>query len=371
MPYYTKRMVRYLQGKDGKHQKTREKGGRALRTTPSSVGKSGAAVPQPEAGPTPATETVPDQSFDQKKLLYMKGLLKSEVERINQQRCAFPAKGRHWNRYSILADEGVISESAICKVFKAKHSDYKENVLAVKAYEGEHGIDVKNSLYLKILRHLGKKQPNIIQTWDMFADESNKLWIFQELANRGSVAKYLENNNVDESQVGRWSWQINKALDYLGDVGITHRGINPKHILITHKQLKAKLSGFENSTIYWDLTKEDIKNIPCLPLDSRPTDASYQAPEVYGNQEKEEYDPIVADVWSFGATIFHMLTKSYPYDYQNPEQDIGQQIQTNVEAIAGLSPDGKKLLNEMLKINANQRIHIDKLATDSWLKQYK
>jgi serine/threonine protein kinase len=379
MPFYTKRMVRYLEGKDGHKKKKKDKdSGKALRVAPSGISgaagsKAGsAAVPQNEVLTTAAVEVIPDKTFDEKKLLFMKSMLKASVERINKEKGPFPVKHRYFRRYTIQQEEPPVFESPICKIFKAKHQDFADNVLAAKVYEGDHGLTA-DCLQFKVLRTLGKKHPQIIQTWDLFHNaETNQMYVMQELANRGSLDKHLEANPCDEQQAGKWLSQILKALDYLGDVGISHRSLQPKHVLLTHKDLRAKISGFANSVIYWDPTKEDIKNCPCLALDTRPTDApTYQAPEVYGDPSKEEFDPIVADVWSLGATFYYMFTKAYPYDFASADANAVSQIQPNVDQIQGLSAEGKKLLAEMLKPMAVERKHIDKLTTDPFVKKFK
>ncbi|CAG2104473.1 unnamed protein product [Medioppia subpectinata] len=329
------------------------------------VGKDGVLAP----GAAP-TDAVADASFDNKKLLYMKGLLKASVERINKEKPSLPKNHRYFSRYTVQMDAiGAIGESALCKVYKAQHQEFKDSTLAVKIYEGEHGIDANTSLWLKILRTLGKKHPNICQTWDVFSGGPNKqILIFQEFANKGSVMAHLEDHYENEHQIGRWLWQLFKALDYLGDIGVSHRSIQPKHILLSHKKLRVKLSGFEFAAIYWNPEKEDIQNIACLPLASRPTDVqTFQAPEMYGDPAKEEFDPLVADVWSIGATAYYMFTEQYPYDIAN-SADIGPQIQKNVDAIPAITPEGKKCLSEMLKPLATERKHIDKLTADPWMK---
>lgn len=382
MPFYTKRMVRFLEGKDGKRKHNREsKNEKGLRVAPSSVGTGGGSAAKAggkslaaEVQTTAPTEKIADNAFDQKKLLFMKGMLKAAVERLEKEKGALPVKHRYFGRYTVFQDQAPIGESATCKVFKAQHQDFKDNVLAVKIYEGEHGIDPNNSQWLKVLRVLGKKHPHIIQTWDLFHNpENNAILIFQELANKGSLLSYLQSNQMDEKQAGSWLWQILKALDYLGDVGISHRSIQPKHVLLSTKELKVKLTGFEMSAIYWDQHKEDIRNIACLPIDQRPSDpnaVSYQAPEVYGDPTKEEFDPLVADVWSLGATVYYMFAKQYPYDVTKPDT-IAKDINNNVQQMQGISADGKRVVNEMLKAAATERKHIDKLVSDPWIKSFK
>ena len=75
MPFYTKRMVKYLEGKDGKKKKKggKEKHEKGLRVAPTGAGTSTiGVVAQTDVQTTQPTEHIPDQTFDQK-LLYMKG----------------------------------------------------------------------------------------------------------------------------------------------------------------------------------------------------------------------------------------------------------------------------------------------------------
>ncbi|XP_054164569.1 testis-specific serine/threonine-protein kinase 1-like [Oppia nitens] len=404
MPFYTKRMVRFLEGKEGKHKRkhSHNKPEKGLRIAPSTVGAdgggggsssaksgvkgssvgggggggstSGGKPSEAEVLTAEPKEQIPDNAFDQKKLQFMKTMLKAAVDRIDKEKASLPVSHRYFSRYAIQTDK-LVAETAACKVYKAQHQDFKDNVLAVKTYEGEHGIDGNGAVWLKILRILGKKHPNVIQTWDVFfsPEENNKLLIIQELANKGSLATHLNSNQVDEKQAGSWLWQLLKAIDYLGDVGVSHRSIQPKHILLTNKDLKLKLTGFESAAVYWDPVKEDIKNVACVPLEQRPTDPnapSFQAPEVYGDPAKEEFDPMVADVWSIGATAYYMLTKQYPYDISKVDT-ISADIQSNISKIQGISDDGKRCLSEMLKPTATERKYIDKLMSDPWLKGFR
>ena len=77
--------------------------------------------------------------------------------------------------------------------------------------------------------------------------------------------------------------------------------------------MRVKLTGFRSAVIYYDEKKDDINYQPCIPLKQKKVE-EYKAPEVFGNPKKEQYDPVAADVWSFAATIFHLLTRKYPYD---------------------------------------------------------
>ena len=131
MPFYAKRMVRFLEGKEGKddkkkkgHKEKKSGSGKGIRVAPSGIGGTAganagtAAVPQTEVLTTAPAEQIPENTFDQKKLLFMKGLLKASVERINREKGALPVKHRYYGRYTIT-DDTPFAETPRCKLFKA------------------------------------------------------------------------------------------------------------------------------------------------------------------------------------------------------------------------------------------------------------
>ena len=63
-----------------------------------------------------------------------------------------------------------------------------------------------------------------------------------------------------------------------------------------------KITNFRQAIVYWNPTTADINFLPCLPAEQQASDgANYQAPECYGDPAKEQFDPIIADTWSYGG----------------------------------------------------------------------
>lgn len=256
-------------------------------------------------------------SFDEKKLLYIKGLLKSQVKHIEQTSgsVSVDKEAKLFENYCIEEDKPIGGRPNSCEaIVKATHKQYNDYVLLCKIYDCKKaGLDAKNSLFFKVLRHLGKKHPGIIQTWDVFSKDGNTVYVLQEFAIHGPIDKYL-NKPVDEKTGKFLAKQMFMAMDYMGDMGIAHRALHPGHVLVTHKDMVIKLTGFRNSVVYWNTHKEDINFLPCVPVSARPKEGDFQALEVYGDPEKEEFDPISADIWSFGACVYYFLTRKYPFD---------------------------------------------------------
>src|SRR5699024_5611458 len=120
-----------------------------------------------------------------------------------------------------------------------------------------------------------------------------------------------------------------------------------------------KITNFRRAVIYWDVAKNNITFLPCLPLPgqqsssasasaaSQPEASCFQAPECYGDPAKEAFDPIIADTWSYGAVLFFMAAASssssasasgsaknkqpkQPYDPTKTSKDLEAEVQTAV-----------------------------------------
>lgn len=204
---------------------------------------------------------------------------------------------------------------------------------------------------------------------DIFHDDKNLVYLFQEHANRGNCLEYLKSGAViDTLTIVRWATSLWTAMDYLGTMGIIHCNIRPKHLMITenNNQINAKLSGFRDAQIYWDgrqviqFSRHSWSNMKF---------ATFQAPETYSKNENETYDPIKADIWSFGATFFYILTKMYPFnlakciDYQTIDEDIKKRL----EKLQYL--DIREWLGQMLEIDLKKRTKFDDIMNNSFVKK--
>lgn len=256
------------------------------------------------------------------------------------------------------------------KIYAAKNLEMPEFYMMVRVYSVQD-VDAQNSLYLKMLRHLGHKHPYVIHTWELFFDDQN-IYVFQEFVTKGNLVAYLENNSVDEKQACFWAKQIYRALDFLGSHGIAHRSLIPNHLVVKAMGAETwiKLTGFKNSIIYWNASNNDVQFCPCWPLERQKLDGpNFQAPEVYGNPQTEFFDPILADIWSFGANLYYMLAKQYPYNINEPYDNLEDEIFFNIQKIADLSENGKNFLYALMRGNANDRIPFDFVEKDVWMRK--
>lgn len=260
------------------------------------------------------------------------------------------------------------------KLFEAKNKDYPNHPVACRFYDCKVGIDPKDAMYLKFLRHLGKKHASIVHTWELFVDDVKNIEIFQEYCANGSLEKYAQGKSLDEKEISLYAWQLLRGMDFLGDIGIAHREVHPKNLVLraANEYNVLKISNFRQAVVYWSVQDNDITYIPCLPAKQQSSDGeNFQPPEVYGDPKREEYDPIIADTWSFGAVIYFMATKKYPYNPTKQSDNLEEEIQNNVKKMPVLSDQGKELVGNTLRTNAGERIPVGFVEKTSWFESAK
>jgi serine/threonine-protein kinase len=143
---------------------------------------------------------------------------------------------------------------------------------------------------------------NIIYVIDV--GESKGVYYFaMEYVEGRTVAELLnEHGRLPESQVIEISLQVARALDHAYSYGIIHRDVKPANIMITNQDEIVKLCDF-------GLAKElDLRS----SVTTHGTVAGtpfYISPE----QIKGEEVDTRSDIYSMGATMYHMVTGELPF----------------------------------------------------------
>lgn len=232
----------------------------------------------------------------QRKLLFMRTLLRASVKQLENTLGALPVDtNKQLFQTFKVSQDVVLHDSPHVKILEAKSSQAPGTAMSVRIYPPE----AASSQHCKILRHLGRKHPFLVHTYEVFSDPE-KVYVFQEYCIMGNLVEYLEQSQpLGERETVIWARMVYRALDFLGDQAIAHRDISPIHLVVQPQhngEVWLKLTGFNCAIIYWDCQTNDIHFCPCLPLEQMTEGGcTFQPPEVYGNAETEQYDPILAD----------------------------------------------------------------------------
>jgi len=153
----------------------------------------------------------------------------------------------------------------------------------------------------KILNQIS--HPNLPRVIDHFIIEGQGQYLVMDYVEGQDLGEMLENGPLPEQRVLPWIIQVCDALSYLHaqNPPVIHRDIKPANIKITPHG-KAMLVDFGISKIY-DPTLSTT-------MGARAVTPGYSPPEQYGQGSTDAR----SDLYSLGATLYHLLTGKKPPD---------------------------------------------------------
>jgi len=227
--------------------------------------------------------------------------------------------------YEILAK---IGEGGRGIVYRARQLSL-DRLVAVKILSPELASDTEyTSKFLQEARAAAKlSHPNIVQAIE--AGAHNGIWYFvMELVESGSlhdrlttVGKFSEQETLDVAQ------QMAQALDFAWRrAHLVHRDIKPANILLSSDG-RAKLA---------DLGLAQRHGAPADKSGFTEGTPQYCSPEQCRGEPNLD---IRADLYSLGATLFHLICGRPPFDGDNPAVVMGKQITDQPAPPRSLNPN--------------------------------
>lgn len=148
------------------------------------------------------------------------------------------------------------------------------------------------------LAHLN--HPNVVRVYDHFTVDKY-LFLILEYCKAGSLNSMITSNEgLPINTVIMYTKQVLDALCYMHSKGIAHSDIKPANILID-SFARVKLCDFGLSQAACENEKNSMNFCGST---------HYMAPEILMNTK---YDPMKADVWSFGISLYYFLTGRLPF----------------------------------------------------------
>jgi serine/threonine-protein kinase len=203
-----------------------------------------------------------------------------------------------------------------------------ESHLDPAQHEKAIGDFKRESLLLTSLEH-----PSIPTIYDYFYDEQlGRFYLVMKFISGGDLASRLRaapGGKVDERTVADWGMQAADVLEYLHSrpKPIIYRDLKPANLMIDGNSGRVMLIDF--GIARW--VKQEEKGVTAVGT------MGYAPPELFGGRVEPR-----SDVYSLGATLFHLLTGSDPqdnplliFDFQkNPRpRQIAPSISTEMEQI--------------------------------------
>jgi eukaryotic-like serine/threonine-protein kinase len=145
--------------------------------------------------------------------------------------------------------------------------------------------------------------PHVVAVFNLVADETTGArWLVMEYVEGTTLAQLIrQEGRLSPDDAAPMLWQAADALVAAHAEGIVHRDVKPSNILVDRDR-QVKLTDFGIARIATDPSLTQTGLVTGSP--------AYLAPEVAAGHRGDE----AADVWSLGATIFHVLSGRPPYE---------------------------------------------------------
>ena len=176
------------------------------------------------------------------------------------------------------------------------------------------------------LQHLG-----ILPLYDILELNSTFLMI-SEFVEAGNLTEAINTKNLSLIQKITILQKIALALHHAHEHGIIHRDLKSSNILLADN-LEPKIYDFGNS----------------LYINSESPDANVGSIHFASPEQIQGAAPNASsDIWSFGITLFHLITGKLPFNADSPQELIQQIMHQPAPAIRLLNPAIPKKLERIL-----------------------
>ena len=202
--------------------------------------------------------------------------------------------------------ERLIGQGGMGAVYLAHHLALDVPV-AVKVLISRPGKDMDELIhrFIREARLASRiRHPHVVQMLDVGTDEETGIdYIVQEYVGGGSVSDLMKKGPLEEGQALDIIISVASALAAAAEFNIVHRDIKPENILLTGRG-EAKLADLG---IAKECNGEDGGLTVSHVMMGTPF---YVAPEQARNTKRVD---VRADIYSLGATLYHMLCGQPPY----------------------------------------------------------
>ncbi|MEW6129455.1 MAG: protein kinase [Acidobacteriota bacterium] len=248
------------------------------------------------------------------------------------------------DRYSIVRRVGG---GGMGSVYQAKDKRLADRLCAVKemielfadASQRAKAVEdfLRESEVLAQLEH-----PSIPTIYDYF-NESGKYYLVMRWIGGGDLAQQMQVRGgvVDETAVTKWAIQICDVLHYIHSQNppIIYRDLKPANLMLDDKSQRVMLVDFGIARIVRP-TEKGVTAIGTM---------GYAPPELFAGKVEPR-----SDIYSLGATMFHMLTGSDPQDnplliFDFSKNPTPRQINPNI------TPEMEKLLMRAVAHSPDER----------------
>ena len=259
--------------------------------------------------------------------------------------------GEIFDKYEIIR---LLGKGGMAEVYLAKHRLLNQQC-ALKLMRC--GMESENPVFIKRFLREAKllyqiDHPNIVKVFDVGSDfTSGHLFIAMEYIAGMTLHEKLRQGLYSEDELKNVAVTMAHALQALADAHVVHRDIKPSNIMLTSsgelKLMDLGIAKFSNSQA-GEMTLTMEQSTIGTP--------NYASPEQCRSAHNTD---IRSDIYSLGASLYHLASGKLPFDGHTPMETILQVLQKEAVPLKNFRPDlSRKMLNvieAMMQKNPDDR----------------
>jgi eukaryotic-like serine/threonine-protein kinase len=240
--------------------------------------------------------------------------------------------------YKIL---GKLGSGAMATVFKAQQLAL-DRLVAIKVLPRKYN---ENAQFIERFYAEGRaaatlNHPNIVQAYDVGKAGEYHYFVMEFVDGRTVYDDIVKHKRFTESDAIDLTIQVAQALQHAHERGIIHRDVKPKNIMITHEGI-VKLADMGLARAISDKEAAEAESGKAFGT------PYYISPEQIRG-EKTIGPP--ADIYSLGATLYHMLTGSVPFDAKSPSSVMHKHLKTPLVPPDHVNPKLSAGISEIIEM---------------------
>jgi tRNA A-37 threonylcarbamoyl transferase component Bud32 len=249
--------------------------------------------------------------------------------------------------YKVL---GKLGAGAMAAVYKARQLSL-DRLVAIKVLPEKFS---KNAQFIARFYDEGRaaaqlNHPNIVQAYDVGQAGKFHYFVMEFVDGRTVYDDIVKNKRYDENGAIDIVLQIAEALQHAHSRGLIHRDVKPKNVMLT-KDGVAKLADMGLARAMSDKEAAEAEQGKAFGT------PYYISPEQIRG-EMNIGPP--ADIYSLGATLYHMVVGRVPFDGKNPSAVMHQHLKGELVAPdhvnARLSAGISEVIEMMMAKNSRER----------------
>eukprot|EP00440_Ansanella_granifera_P069457 gb/GFBE01075356.1/.p1 GENE.gb/GFBE01075356.1/~~gb/GFBE01075356.1/.p1 ORF type:complete len:397 (+),score=101.83 gb/GFBE01075356.1/:1-1191(+) len=213
----------------------------------------------------------------------------------------------------------------------------------------------------------GAQHDNVVKLKDLF-EEPTRVHFVMELCTGGELADKVialpSGETFGEKVSARFSKQMASALAHLHARHIAHRDLKPENFMLEEKD-----EPLETATLKMIDFGLSRRFVPGTAMSTLACTVFYVAPEVLGGSYFE-----TCDLWSLGASIYVLLCAAQPFGAEGAAEasvlrlvKAGSFDRENATWKTA-SSDAQDLIQQLLQLDAKQRLKADQVLVHAWLQ---